>query len=60
MQLTWDFIQYVDELNHPVSENTENIFECSKCHLMIDHGYRNNENDDFLCSVCFKKERYAD
>ena len=59
MESTWDFVQYIDKLNQPVSKKTEDIFECRKCHLMVDHGYRDYEKNKFLCSVCFKKHRFT-
>ena len=59
MDVNWDFIQYCDEINHPVSQSKKYVFECNQCHLLVDHGYRNNVDHKFLCAVCFKKHAHT-
>ena len=58
MPSIWDFVQYDDKLCNSASKNTNKIFECNKCHTMVNRGYRNNKDNEFLCSVCFKKYRF--
>ncbi|MAX18205.1 MAG: hypothetical protein CMH73_08570 [Nitrospina sp.] len=55
MNSIWDFIQYCDKVDHPISQNIKNIFECYICNKLVGHGYRNNINKKFLCAICFKK-----
>ena len=59
MDVNWDFIQYCDEINHPVSQSKKYVFECNQCHLLVDHGYGNNVDHKILCAVCSKKHTHV-